>query len=180
MPLVYLHGGRLCGVALHVQPALRAGADSRRYPDNQTCERVGQLPLSLSISNANQYQRWSAIVRGATAKGLESDGHKTVKFHKCRRHYGTPCCPVFVKGKHRESDSYIDAFTSIKRAGNQMHWLVTKGQELSTSVDVHGTLNLDSQFWPSSQRLAYLRLYSSDVDKEPVRLSDQVRNLFLK
>ncbi|KAF2642545.1 hypothetical protein P280DRAFT_548006 [Massarina eburnea CBS 473.64] len=120
---------------------------------------------------------WSAIVRGAAAKGLESDGRTSVKFRKCRRNYGTMCNVVFRSGYHREADSYICQFSGIKRARSQMNWLIVKGQELSSSAEIHGTMSLCSDFWPGSRRIVHLGLFSADVDKAPTRLNENVHKV---
>lgn len=59
---------------------------------------------------------WSAVVRGAVARGLEPNGGGLVELRKCRLHYGTPVSQRFVPGKHSESDSYIDELTGEKYA----------------------------------------------------------------
>jgi hypothetical protein len=92
----------------------------------------------------------------------------------CRRHYGTNCCRVFVRGVHRESDSFICRYTGVKSANNQMNWLISKGQELPTSVDVHGTISLSEKFWDGQRRVTHLELFASDDDKAPKRLTDPV------
>jgi len=59
---------------------------------------------------------WSAIVRGAVARGLEPNGGGLVELRKCRLHYGTPVAQRFIPGKHSESDAYIDELTGEKYA----------------------------------------------------------------
>ncbi|KAF2690232.1 hypothetical protein K458DRAFT_459297 [Lentithecium fluviatile CBS 122367] len=140
------------------------------YMHNQICELAQAFKGNIQV--IKPVNAWSAIVRGATAKGLESDGRATVKFHKCRRHYGTNSNSLFIKGKHRENEAFICQFTGVKRARDQMNWLVSKGQELSTSVDVHGTLDLSMKFWAGSRRHAVLPLYACDANKGPYRLSN--------
>jgi len=90
---------------------------------------------------------WSAIVRGATAKGLEGDGRPIIKNRKCRRHYGTACSLHFISGQHREADSFICAFDNVKKAGKQISWLLKKGQDLSTAEMPHGKAPMYCRFW---------------------------------
>jgi len=59
---------------------------------------------------------WSAVARGAVARGLEPDGGGMVELRMCRMHYGTPMGERFVTGKHDAEDAYIDELTGEKRA----------------------------------------------------------------
>ncbi|KAF1950892.1 Hsp70 family protein [Byssothecium circinans] len=119
---------------------------------------------------------WSAISRGATAKGLESDGRNAVKFRKCRRHYGTGCNPIFQRGVHLESESYICKFTGVKRASNQMSWVISKGEELSTSAPLHGSVAFFMPLWPGDSRKTSLKLLAADSDIAPQR--DSHKNVY--
>ncbi|KAJ4295217.1 hypothetical protein N0V90_007228 [Kalmusia sp. IMI 367209] len=112
---------------------------------------------------------WTAIVRGATAKGLEGDGRTTIKFRKCRRHYGTSCTLPFQPGVHRESDSYMCMYQGHKRADNQMSWIVKKGQQLGTADLSHGKIPIHRNFWTDERRVASLRLLAADCDLAPNR-----------
>lgn len=113
-------------------------------------------------------------MRGAVAKGLEGDGRAQIKNRKCRRNYGTDCQRTFVHGVHRESDSFISSFTGVKSAGNQMRWLVTKGQSLSTSTTAHTKVPFRQYFWAGDYKEASLDLLASDTDI-PGSRKDQVR-----
>lgn len=112
---------------------------------------------------------WSAVVRGAAAKGLEGDGRTPILARKCRRHYGTPHAAKFVAGKHREADSYICRYTGEKMANNQINWLLKKGQDLSTQANSHAQMLLCKQFWPDESREADIELVVCDADKAPSR-----------
>jgi hypothetical protein len=66
---------------------------------------------------------WSAVVRGAVARGLEPNGGGLVELRKCRLHYGTPISERFIPGEHSESDSYIDELTGVKYAKSKTRQL---------------------------------------------------------
>jgi len=104
-------------------------------------------------------------VRGAAAKGLESDGRRSIKQRKCRRNYGTDCSFAFRANKHREIDAYFCRYTGKKKANNQMAWLVTKGQDLSTSELSHAVLTLNHNFWVGDKRKTSIDLLASDDDR---------------
>ncbi|PVI00348.1 Hsp70 family protein [Periconia macrospinosa] len=117
---------------------------------------------------------WSAIVRGATTKGLEEcqlqlhkDARQPIQARKCRRHYGTPCRPHFDKRKHREEDAHFSQYTGKKVAKNQVKWSVSKGQHLSTTATVHGIVELSARFWLHQDKKATARLLASDSDSAP-------------
>ncbi|KAI4925412.1 hypothetical protein J4E85_007291 [Alternaria conjuncta] len=116
---------------------------------------------------------WSAIVRGAAAKGLEGDGRTPIKNRKCRRHYGTDCYAAFVPAKHKEIDAFVSPYTGLKQAGNQMRWILKKGQDLAAKSESHGKFTFCQHFWPGDVRRATCELLASDLDKAPPRCSDQ-------
>jgi hypothetical protein len=53
-------------------------------------------------------------------------------------------------------------------------WLIVKGQELSTSAKLHGSVQLCGFFWPRDDRRAHLAFLAADVDLAPQRQLDQV------
>ncbi|CAA9962602.1 hypothetical protein P3342_002299 [Pyrenophora teres f. teres] len=116
---------------------------------------------------------WSAIVRGAAAKGLEGDGRAEIKNRKCRRYYGTNYYCHFIPGKHKEVDSFISKYDGRKQADNQMEWMLEKGQDLATKSESHGSKNFRQHFWAGDARVASLSLLASDSDKAPLRSKDQ-------
>jgi len=113
-------------------------------------------------------------VRGAVAKGLEGPGRAPVLARKCRRHYGTGYSEYFVYGKHKEDDSFTCRFTGRKLARNQMEWLLTKGQNLSTKAESHARLSFQTDFWPGDSRVESLELLASDAFKAPNHSKDKV------
>ncbi|KAL5450345.1 hypothetical protein PMIN07_008898 [Paraphaeosphaeria minitans] len=121
---------------------------------------------------------WSAIVRGAAAKGLEQRGETPIKGRKCRRHYGTPCISHFHAKKHRKQDSFISKYTGEKMARNQMSWLVSKGQDLPTASEVHGIVTMKHEFWPGETRRTTAMLLASDLNKAP-SLSNETVSVIL-
>jgi hypothetical protein len=98
------------------------------------------------LSDADSSRRWSAVVCGAVAKGLEGDNRAVLK-RKSRRHYETGCSELFKYRHHRESEAYFDSFSGAKYAGNEMSVLIKKGEGLHTSEDTHAKISLRSVFW---------------------------------
>ncbi|KAJ4295219.1 hypothetical protein N0V90_007230 [Kalmusia sp. IMI 367209] len=74
--------------------------------------------------------------------------------------------------KHREQDSYINEYTGEKYAGNQVEWLINKGQDLSTVANVHGKISMRSLFWLHEARVAKTPLLAADVDDAPPRSNE--------
>ncbi|KAL6707742.1 hypothetical protein ACN47E_003863 [Coniothyrium glycines] len=132
-------------------------------------EKVKIFAAANGLQAIRPPNAWSAIVRGAAAKGLEGDGRPPIKNRKCRRNYGTGCSRPFVQGQHREVDSYIHEYTGVKYASNQASWLVTKGQDLSTAADVNYKVHLNQNFWPEEPRVAFFELFACDASKAPSR-----------
>lgn len=120
------------------------------------------------------HHRWSAVARGAAAKGLEGGINGVVSNRKCRRYYGTKCNPIFVDRKHKKEDAFISEYDGFKRARHQMDWLLKKGQDLPTSKAAHAKMSFRTGFWPTEIRQSKLTLMASDQDKGPKRSVDQV------
>jgi len=58
--------------------------------------------------------RWSAVARGAVAKGI--DRVSLVTERKCRYHYGAPISKQFDPSQHSTEDMYIEELTGEKYA----------------------------------------------------------------
>ncbi|RYN41192.1 hypothetical protein AA0112_g2169 [Alternaria arborescens] len=116
---------------------------------------------------------WSAVARGAAAKGLEDGKKSAIKTRKCRRYYGTDFSTRFEASKHNEADSYISIFDVTNRAGNQMEWLLTLGQDLPTSKEVHAKASFHASFWPGENRAYTVELFASNGPKAPQRSVDK-------
>ncbi|KAH7383281.1 hypothetical protein BKA66DRAFT_512128 [Pyrenochaeta sp. MPI-SDFR-AT-0127] len=118
--------------------------------------KIKQFVESNGIQAFKPSYAWSAVVRGATAKGLEGDTFAVLK-RKSRRHYGTSCAKPFKTRVHKSSDAYIDQYTGVKYANHQADWLIKKGQDMRASKATHArdsftvaTLTVDLDDVPSS------------------------------
>ncbi|PSN60997.1 Hsp70 family protein [Corynespora cassiicola Philippines] len=128
--------------------------------------RLKNFCASLGLQAIKPAYAWSAIVRGAAAKGLEGDGN-AVLMRKCRRHYGTPCSRPFVHEIHSEADSYISEYSGLKFATNQMQWLIKKGSDLHTSKETHAVTSLEIQFWLQEKRDVCMSLFACNQNDAP-------------
>ncbi|CAO2655886.1 Nn.00g046890.m01.CDS01 [Neocucurbitaria sp. VM-36] len=115
---------------------------------------------------------WSAVARGAAAKGLE-DYRNAIKNRKCRRYYGTGCCPIWNKWSHTEAESFIHKYDGKKRAASQMEWILKRGQDLPSSGPAHAAKTLAVDFWPGEKREMHLKLLASDTFDAPTRSTDK-------
>ncbi|KAH6633342.1 Hsp70 family protein [Boeremia exigua] len=114
---------------------------------------------------------WSAVARGAVAKGLEGDT-QVVAARKNRRHYGTVSSKIFISGIHRETEAAICPYTGVKRAHSQMNWLLKQGQTLPTSGPAHAKISMSTLFWLTQERTSTLRLEASNRARAPKRSVD--------
>ena len=87
---------------------------------NYLFKKIEEYAAERGFSAMRPANPWSAVARGAVARGLEPDGAGMVELRKCRLHYGTPVAQRFIPGVHSESDAYIDELTGEKRARGQM------------------------------------------------------------
>ncbi|KAF1969591.1 hypothetical protein BU23DRAFT_591586 [Bimuria novae-zelandiae CBS 107.79] len=135
-------------------------------------KELSTLAQSFGIQAIKPPYSWSAIVRGAAAKGLEGDGSAAIRSRICRRHYGTNCSVIFQAGEHLESDAFICSFSGLKRAHNQMDWIIKKGGELKTSDQDHGKVTMSYMDWVGSSKILTISLLASDSDNAPTSSYD--------
>lgn len=135
-------------------------------------DRVRQFARTRGISTIQPTMAWSAVVRGAVARGLESGGSDLIYLRKCRRHYGTPASEPFSAFKHTEEDAYIDEHDGEKYAKGQMSWLIKKGDPLLSSQARHAEIELYRTFDATDSRVFKARLVACDADVAPRRYAD--------
>lgn len=136
--------------------------------------KIKEFAEANGLKTVRPAYAWSAVVRGATAKGLEGDGRPPIRNRKCRRHYGTGCIQPFISGKHREVDSFKCPHTGMKMAREQVTWHLKKGQDLSASDLPHAKASLHCTFWPHELRIVIASLWATDVDQAPNRQKNNV------
>ncbi|RPA89023.1 actin-like ATPase domain-containing protein [Choiromyces venosus 120613-1] len=112
---------------------------------------------------------WSAVVRGAVARGLEGEGSGLVQLRMCRRHYGTPVSEHYDETKHSSEDMYFDDLTGEKFAKGQMHWLLTKGESLSAATPKRVSIECCRTFRPTDSRVFSAKLVACNDDYAPRR-----------
>jgi hypothetical protein len=111
---------------------------------------------------------WSAVVRGAAAKGIEGP-NKAVMLRKSRRHYGTACSVPFVHGLHLEADSFLCEYDHSKWASSQARWLIKKGQDLSVGDATHASIDMSNIFWAAGEPEMTMNFLACDFDVAPTR-----------
>lgn len=168
---VCIPGRWLLRIRIHVCQDQGVGR-RQRYAGCQAVLRVSISEI-ISVTNSHNFHRWSAVARGAVAKGLEGET-KVVAARKNRRHYGIITRRDFKDGTHKEEDATCCAYTGVKRALNQMNWLLKQGQNLPTSGPAHAKTAMHSYFWLGEERTTTLRLQASDCEEAPKRSIDAV------
>ncbi|KAL5404077.1 hypothetical protein PMIN04_012661 [Paraphaeosphaeria minitans] len=141
--------------------------------------KIKQFAEANNLKTIRPAYAWSAVVRGATAKGLEGDGRAPIRNRKCRRHYGTLCHQTFIAGYHSEHEAYICQFTGSKMAKGQVSWLLKKGQSLSSTETPHAKLQMSCYFWRHEIRKMDVDLQATDVDRAPNKKT-KVRSISIK
>ncbi|KAF2192229.1 hypothetical protein K469DRAFT_620267 [Zopfia rhizophila CBS 207.26] len=149
---VFLTGG--FGASVHLQNELRSSLDMRR------------------ISLKEVSRPWSAVVRGAVAKGLEPHSDSLISMRKCRRSYGIATSQPFSNFKHANEDEYDDPFDGTKKAKDQMLWLIKKGDALLSNTPKHAEVNLCQCFGLRDSKKFRTSLVSCDLNDPPARLDD--------
>jgi hypothetical protein len=135
-------------------------------------DQVRKFAKDRGITTIQPTQAWSAVVRGAVARGLESQTADLIYLRKCRRHYGTPASEPFSAFKHQEEDMYVDEHDGEKYAKGQMSWLITKGCALVSSQARHAEIELYRTFDAGESRVFKARLVACDDDVAPRRYAD--------
>ncbi|KAI8935100.1 hypothetical protein NX059_007695 [Plenodomus lindquistii] len=139
--------------------------------------KIKDFAEDLGLITIRPNYAWSAVARGAAAKGLEvgnSDPESgIVRNRKCRRNYGNTCNSSFDPAIHSKHDAYICEYTGRKKATHQASWLLTKGQDLPTNTKApHAMLSFQLIFWPYEDRTATVKFITSDEDDAPKHAYD--------
>ncbi|KAF2130413.1 Hsp70 family protein [Dothidotthia symphoricarpi CBS 119687] len=130
-------------------------------------DKIKSFAESNGIQAIRPAYAWSAVVRGAAAKGLEGDGRAPIKNRKCRRFYGTAFSALFDPNLHDEADAFVDKYDGMMRARNRVEWLLKTGQQLSTSEMTHAKLQMCAYLWPHDIRERTVNLLASDETVAP-------------
>jgi hypothetical protein len=165
-------GRRLLGISIYASQDQRVHGKVSHHHD-QAELRVSQNTQHLHRSPLMSGS-WSAVARGAAAKGLEGAQGGAVLARKSRRHYGTSCTQTFNRRKHKPYEAYRDPYDGEKRADNQMSWLIAKGQDLQASNATHATEDMSTDFWPQESRRTEWELLACDLDIAPRSSNDPV------
>ncbi|KAH0564764.1 hypothetical protein GP486_001847 [Trichoglossum hirsutum] len=115
---------------------------------------------------------WSAVARGAVARGLEPASGGLVDVRRCRYHYGTPVSQPFNPTKHIAKDAYIDKLTGERLAKGQMRWLLSKGDALSASKPRRVAIECCRTFTPDEDRHFGAQIAYCMKDDAPSRFMD--------
>jgi hypothetical protein len=115
---------------------------------------------------------WSAVVRGAVARGVELNVRSLVCLRICRRHYGVSISQVFSSWKHSENDAYDDPFDGQKKAKDQMIWLIHKGDAILSTEAKCASVELCRRFGRGDPKVFKTSLVACDEEVAPQRLED--------
>ena len=110
---------------------------------------------------------WSAVVRGAVAKGLQMGTGNPISIRKCRRHYGVSVSQPFSSFKHAEENVYVDPFDGERKSRGQMIWLLKKGDALFSNQPKHASIEICRKFGLKDSRVFQTNLIACDYDDAP-------------
>ena len=117
---------------------------------------------------ANSVPRsWSAVVRGAVAKGLQMGAGTPISIRKCRRHYGVSVSQPFSSFKHAEENAYVDPFDGERKSRGQMIWLLKKGDAILSNQPKHASIEICRKFGLKDNRVFQTSLIACDYDDAP-------------
>ncbi|KAF0639372.1 hypothetical protein FPSE5266_11624 [Fusarium pseudograminearum] len=116
---------------------LVGGFGRSRYLFNRLRER-----FQSTILQSNGSKPWTAICRGAVVRGLlrhnpSSGLGMVVESRIARMSYGIRHRSRFVHGKHKKRDRVWCSKENSWKAGNQMQWFLTEGDDISEKRPVH-------------------------------------------
>jgi len=116
--------------------------------------------------------RWSSVVRGAVAWGVEAEHRNVTYVHQSPKHYGLATSQPFSSFEHSEADAYYDTFDGQKKARDQVVWLIKKGDAIFSTAPKHASIRLCRKFGRNDPRVFKTLLVSSDHDQAAQRLVD--------
>ncbi|KAH7073280.1 hypothetical protein FB567DRAFT_611506 [Paraphoma chrysanthemicola] len=127
---------------------LIGGFSESKYLQEELTKSMGLRDIRLHRPETS----WSAVVRGAVLYGMENASRESVpEIIPCPRNYGVKTSASFSRRLHDMRDIYTDPMTNEVMVGEQLAWLIRKGdlmqvddcrvveQELVGSFDQEGT-----------------------------------------
>ncbi|KAI8713929.1 hypothetical protein NCS52_01239000 [Fusarium sp. LHS14.1] len=151
--------------------------------------RLEQSYSSQDISILQVDGAWSAICRGACRWGLEhANGQPgastapvpTVTGRISKYSYGVPVSVPFEPSRHLWADRFLDPATNKYYAGNQMQWLLRRGEKVNEGsiLSVNVLVSVHGVGWTSSGKRDFEQsLYYCQDNDPPSRMNDNVKQL---
>ncbi|KAF8541822.1 hypothetical protein BDD12DRAFT_803390 [Trichophaea hybrida] len=134
--------------------------------------KVREYTTGRGIETRRPTFPWSAVVRGAVARGMEAEDNPLVRLRLCRRHYGTPLSKSWDPFKHHPDDFYIHAHKRTRMARGQMSWLLGKGDILSATDPKRASIDCCTTFKRGERRFWRIHLAACDDDSASERFSE--------
>ncbi|KAI4620986.1 hypothetical protein J4E83_005349 [Alternaria metachromatica] len=139
--------------------------------------KITEFSQALNVGVTRPAYAWSAVVRGAITQGFKVQTPATTENLICPRHFGFTFSPPFIQGRHHEVDAFVCDFTGVKKANNQMEWLLKKDQALAPKATVHAKWSFQHFFWSGESRVIRIDLFASRAKKGPARVDKDVEKV---
>lgn len=150
---------------------LVGGFGSSEYLYNRLKEKYAPLLTALPGASDVVLQpvdAWTAVVRGAVIRGMET----MVQTRRSRHHYGVKYWEYFDENKHSEQHKYWDTTREKWLAENQIKWYIEKGAELGDLTPVSFPFYIT--FEEHHSRILVDELVACDDPIPPPAITDSV------
>ncbi|ETI21666.1 hypothetical protein G647_08013 [Cladophialophora carrionii CBS 160.54] len=111
---------------------------------------------------------WAAVARGAVLYGLQHDTSRFVYMRACLRNYGMRVSQQYSAFKHSaRRTTYQDPFDGNTKAGNQMIWLIKRGDLILSNKGNYSSIQICRRFGINDDRFFTTALLANDDDEVP-------------
>ncbi len=122
------------------------------------------------------YERWTAVVRGAAIFGVEKEFNDNLTtMTACRRSYGVSIRMLFSAVIHHPDDLERDPLTKVAMAKGQLIWIIQKGDLILSTQPKEVTGLFPVSFTETGSRKGSIPIYAYDYDDLPERLETSER-----
>ncbi|EXJ56124.1 hypothetical protein A1O7_09055 [Cladophialophora yegresii CBS 114405] len=111
---------------------------------------------------------WAAVARGAVLYGLKHDTSRFIYMRACLRNYGMRVSQQFSAFKHSaRRTTYQDPFDGNTKAGDQMVWLIKRGDLILSNKGNYSSVHICRRFGADDNRFFTTALLANDDDEAP-------------
>ncbi|OCT45382.1 Hsp70 family protein [Cladophialophora carrionii] len=147
---------------------LSGGFACSDYLYNQIKDEIYRTRNIRTRRPVDERECWAAVARGAVLYGLQHDTSRFVYMRACLRNYGMRVSQQYSAFKHSaRTTTYQDQFDGNTKAGDQMIWLIKRGDLILSNKGNYSSVQICRRFGINDDRFFTTALLANDDDEVP-------------